>query len=170
MLNGMESMLGNRAVSFNLLPFVKEGIPYVGTLSIVLKPMSDRIDTITVSNVPLTNESSWLTTLNGRQITGWSGPYNSNRTVTPTVNVDSSFTSSTGIADVDVTISTEDCVYYTMNEGTDYKSGYRYDVTAANINSVRSNSQILEDFRNSYSIEIDSADVSFDFSFGAGYE
>lgn len=71
---------------------------------------------------------------------------------------------------MDVTISTEDCVYYTMNEGTDYKSGYRYDVTAANINSVRSNSQILEDFRNSYSIEIDSADVSFDFSFGAGYE
>lgn len=148
---------------------VINGIPYTGILSIVLRPISDRIDTITVSNVPLTFQSVWPHDTNGHQRTGWKGPYNSTDTDIPTVIVDSSFTSSTGIEDVDATIYKEDCIYYRLNEGTEYNSGYIYDVTIENFNSVRSNSQILEDLKSSFSLEIDSADVSFDFSFDAGY-
>ena len=71
---------------------------------------------------------------------------------------------------MDITVPTDNCIYYFLNEGTEYNSGYVYDVTIQDFNSVRSNSQILEDLRSSFSIEIDSADVSFDFSFEAGYE
>ena len=71
---------------------------------------------------------------------------------------------------MDITIYTEECIYYSMNEGTGYNSGYTYDVTPENFKFVRSTNQILEDLKSSYSLEIDSADVSFDFSFDAGYE
>ena len=136
-------------------------------MDIHINVISNGSSTVTVSNVQLENMGTWSRDHDAYQRTGFREYTTPGQEFSDVLTGTTYIDSSMNIEEVNLSINASG-TFFSINEGVGRNSTSKGDISVISFLSRRSKSQLIQDIKSAYSLEVQS-DYSFDFVLRGGY-